>query len=336
MNAPGKDRFEIRTLDPERERERWDAFVEQSPQATPFATSAWLRLACEVADADHEILVASKGDAWIAGVPLVSRRRAGLRVHFGLPLAAYNTWLYRPPTGGSAARATSEHLEVTRQLLGALKGRMRNLSHMLVPSIVDARPWIWEGWSARPRYTYRLDLTTELDPSDSVRRHLRKCREAGFTMAWDWDLARFETVFEETRARQGFGLRLDRERFGRLADGLARAGLAWMATASTAAGEPAASQIVLAGPGRAGISMWVAGARTEHLPSGVSAWIMAEIAAEAARRGHASWDLCGADIPAVARFKGELGAKLEVYYQVDAPRGPLEKGWALVRGLTRR
>src|SRR5262249_9137974 len=83
------------------------------------------------------------------------------------------------------------------------------------------------------------------------------------------------------------------------------------------------SQIVLSIPDTPGAFMWTAGTRESALSSGVSAWLMVEIAKEARRRGHSYWDLCGADFPSVARFKSELGGELTHYFQADAPRsGP--------------
>jgi len=195
------------------------------------------------------------------------------------------------------------------------------------------RGWQWEGWRATPRYTCVLDLESPAKPADSVRRHVRKCVEAGTKFETTWDLETFWSIFDETRERQGFGASLDRGAFFTLAGRLGEAGLAWMATARTASGDPVSSQIVLSIPGTPSAFMWVAGTRREHLPSGVSAWLMLEIAAEARRRGHRVWDLCGADYPSIARFKRELGAKLEHYFQVDAPRSAFER---LALGLKRR
>ncbi len=153
-------------------------------------------------------------------------------------------------------------------------------------------------------------------------------------MSYDWDLARFWSVFDVTRQRQGFGLRLSPAAFKELADSLAVGASRGWRPRSPPRVQPAASQIVLAVPGTRGAYMWVAGAGEEHLVVGVSAWIMVEIAAECGRRGHRSWDLCGADLPRVARFKSELGGTLEHYFQIDAPRGPIERAWELARAAS--
>src|SRR5262249_42649553 len=162
--------------------------------------------------------------------------------------------------------------------------------------ITDVRPWIWAGWAARPRYTYVLDVSQPLQVSATVRPRLRKAAEAGMQLRGDWDLNALWTVFAETQGRQGFGVRLTRESFSRLAQSLPDAGLARMEIAVAANGEPAAGHIVLQVPGTSTAYQWVAGTNSRHLTSGVSAWQAVESAAELSRRGARSWDLCGADL----------------------------------------
>ena len=331
MNEPPADeqsRFEVRRLEPTEVEARWDTFLARSDQANPFSSRVWLHAAPGMvgASVDHWVLL--KGQEWIACVAVPFRRPFGRTLYRGLPLAAYSSVLYRAGAGGTPSSLESERLEATRTLAKALARHYRLVSLMLMPSIDDVRAWQWEGWRAVPRYTCTLDLTSPGRPADSVRRHVRKCAEAGVTFDREWDLEKFWSIFDETRERQGFGSSLSRTSFFALAQALGDAGVAWMATARSASGEPVSSQIVLSVPGTPGAFMWVAGTRGAHLASGVSAWLMLEIAAEAARRGHRYWDLCGADYPSIARFKRELGASLGHYFQVDAPRSVLEN-WAV-------
>jgi hypothetical protein len=331
MNEPSAEdqsRFEVRRLDAAAIDAGWDAFVAKSDQANPFSTRAWLAAAARSVGASVDYWVALKGEEWIAGQPISFRRAFGRTLHRGLPLAAYSTIVHRASSGGTPASFESERLDAWRALARAIAREYRLTSLLLVPSVDDVRAWQWEGWRTLPRYTCTLDLVSSVRPADSVRRHVRKCVEAGVRFDAAWDIERFWRIFDETRERQGFDFSLGKTEFLALAASLQQAGLAWMATAVTAAGEPVSSQIVLSIPGTATAFMWVAGTRREHLASGVSAWLMLEIAAEAARRGHRAWDLCGADYPSVARFKRELGATLGHYFQVEAPRSALES-WAV-------
>jgi Acetyltransferase (GNAT) domain len=335
MTQPPSDdssRFDVRRLEPPEVVARWDAFVAKSGEANPFATRAWLDGVAAAVGASVDYWVALRGEEWVGAQAIPYRRTLGRAVYRGLPLAAYSSPLFRAGSG-SPSSTESERLDVGRALARAVSGRYRLVSLLLVPAVDDVRAWQWEGWRALPRYTCTLDLVTPGKPADSVRRHVRKCVEAGVTFETAWDLDTFWSVFDETRERQGFGLSLGKDAFFALAKSLGDTGLAWMATARSATKEAISSQIVLSIPGTPTAFMWVAGTRKAQLSSGVSGWLMLEIAAEAGRRGHRAWDLCGADYPSIARFKRELGATLGHYFQVEAPRSALER---LALSLKRR
>jgi hypothetical protein len=326
--------YAVRRLEGEADLRQWDAFVAASPQANPFSTTSWLTSAAEAAGAEIEIWVAAKGESWFAGVAL-STRRAGGRWHLGLPLASYNTFVYRPRASSHPESVTLEHLEVTHALIDGTRGRMKNGNLMLVPSITDVRPWMWSGWSARPRYTYVLDLSKPLPVSHSARKHLRKCQDAGMTLDSAWNLDALCSVFSATQERKGFAVRLSPERFRKLSEGLQAGGLATMLIARTAQGEPVSGHVLLSVPGSTDTFHWVVGTHSSYLTSGVSAWLMVETAAEMTRRGFRSWDLCGADFPSIARFKSNLGGTLVPYFQVEAPRGSIDGLYAGLKRLAR-
>jgi hypothetical protein len=220
-------------------------------------------------------------------------------------------------------------------LIDGTRGRLKNWDLMLSPMIDDVRPWIWAGWIAKPRYTYVLDLTKPLSLTHAVRKHLRKCQEASFTFDSSWDLDALCSVFEATIERQGFGMRLTMDGFRRISNRLHDAGIALMGIARTAEGEPAAGHVVLSVPGVPVSFHWAIGTHARFLTSGVSSWLMVKTAADLARRGFQRWDLCGADFPSIARFKSNLGGSLVHYFQVAAPRGPLESAYAGLKSKVR-
>src|SRR5262249_53308071 len=119
--------------------------------------------------------------------------------------------------------------------------------------------------------------------------------------------------------------------FRRLSERLREAGIATMAIARAADGEPAAGHILLALPGVPLSFHWAIGTHARHLTGGASTWLMVETAAELARRGFHTWDLCGADFPSIARFKSHLGGALVHYFQVEAPRSAIESAYTSLK-----
>jgi GNAT acetyltransferase-like protein len=321
-----ESKYVARRLETREDLERWEAFMAASPQVNPFSTWTWLESAGREVGAESEIWIVERSGQWMAGVPLTSRRVAG-RWHMGLPLAAYNTFHYRPTRDAHPSSVTAEHLDVSRALIEATRGRLKNWDLMLSPTIDDVRPWTWSGWLAKPRYTYVLDLAQPLSLTHAARKHVRKCQEASMVLDTSWNLDALCAVFESTKERQGFGMRLSMPSFRRLSERLHEAGIATMAIARAADGEPAAGHILLAVPGVLLTFHWAIGTHARHLTGGASTWLMVETAAELARRGFRQWDLCGADFPSIARFKSHLGGPLVHYFQVEAPRGAIESAY---------
>src|SRR5262249_52893023 len=141
-------KYVVRRLEGGQDLARWESFVAASREVNPFSTWAWLESAGKEVGAESEIWVVTKNDEWVAGVPLTHRSMGG-RWPSGLPLAAYNTFHYRPSRDTHPSSVTAEHLEVSRALIEATRGRLRNWDLMLSPTIGDVRPWIWSGWSAK-------------------------------------------------------------------------------------------------------------------------------------------------------------------------------------------
>jgi hypothetical protein len=302
---------------------RWAEFHARSGAVDPFASRAWLETLSRAAGLAVDAWVVKKGDEWIAALAVPHRPWFGRRIAAGLPLAAYSPLVTRPPANGHPASRTTEHLDATSQIARELPRAYELIDLLLPAEFDDVRGWTWNGWSARPRYTYVLSLTTELRLADSVRRHLRKCREAGYEVDLNWSFDAFWDPFEATRRRQGFTTRLERSTLASAANDLHAAGEAWMVGIRAPDGRWVASQILVGGASSPTTGMWLAGSHDDALASGASSFLMVASAEEARRRGHRAWDLCGADLPGVARFKAELGADLRSYFQVSGPRSPL-------------
>ncbi len=330
---PDKKDIVAFVINDEADFERWDRFVADSPQSNPFATSHWLKAVSHALDINTDLWVTAGGEEWLAGVPIYYRQRFGRKAAVLPPLTPYNSYLYRPATGSYPSKTTSEHIAITRSLSGAVIKHYSRLSHLLFPTIDDIRPWSWAGWNAIPRYTYHLEPDKDLPVSHAIRKHMKKCDKAGFSISFDWDLEKFWSIYQVTQQRQVFGIGMSRESFFALADTMHENGLAWMASAVSPEGEAAAARIELAIPGTAGIFDWVAGSLPKFLSTGVNPWLMMQIAAKAREEGYRFWDLCGADFEAIARFKSEFGGKLIHYFQISAPQSPVQKAFSIFRRM---
>lgn len=324
--------YTILLLHSAEELARWDGFVRQSPQANPFASLTWLQTTARLLHGGLDIWVARRGEDWLCGAPVIWRPRLGRRIGFVPPLTAYHSYLYSPRVLASRypSKVTAEHLALSRTLAQAMMKRYGTVKHLLHWSVEDVRAWQWLGWDAIPRYTYHLSLDSEPPFSHAVRKHIRKCTDAGYSISTDWNLQEFWQLYQQTQDRQRFSVGLDRGAFFELAEAMKACDQAWMITARSPRGEMATSRIELSLAGSTCLFDWVAGGDPAFLTSGVNPWLMTQTASLARQRGYALWDLCGADVEPVARFKSEFGGQLVHYFQIESPQPWL---WQSLRDL---
>jgi hypothetical protein len=124
--------------------------------------------------------------------------------------------------------------------------------------------------------------------------------------------------------------------FMALAEQLHRDGLAWMATAIAQDGTPLAVRIQLSIEGSATVFDWVAGSDARHLALGGTPWLMTRMAEEIRQRGHATWNLCGAQYETIAKFKSEFGGRLVHGFSVTGPAVATEQMYLFARASASR
>jgi hypothetical protein len=308
----------------------WDDWVRQSPQGTPFALRGWLASVAEVLSLDVDVWIVSAQGQWLAALPLLARRRLGIRINPEFPLAFYRSPLYAGSLCQSTypSSVTHEYLRLTRRLAQGLAPAYGSVSLSLPQSLLDVRPWLWEGWTASPAFTYILDLDRDLRFAKDVKHRFRKGNEAGYRFATAWDLDAHCHLLRSTLRRQGVGTGLGEGPYRRLSERLQGAGLAWMATAFSREGEPLATCMELGLD--QGLYHWTAGTLAGKLSAGGSQWLMVRMVEEARARGYLRWDLCGASYENVAKYKSDYGGRLEPSFTLSAPRCWTE--WGLQDG----
>ncbi|MHB1097273.1 MAG: GNAT family N-acetyltransferase [Gemmatimonadaceae bacterium] len=312
---------------------RWDALVRASPQSNPYSTSAWVHGVEEATGIRSHLWVAIKGEDWLGGVVVPYRRRFGRDAGVMTPITAYTCPVFAATLFKASLpnRAVANVIEVAKPLATIVAQNYSSVRHVTLPGLCDVRPWQWAGWRAEPSYTFCVDLSQELAISHSVRKHVNKCERSGAQVSETWDMDAFWAMQESTIGRQGVRLGVSRREAIVLATRLYGAGLAFMVTANDAEGKPLASRILLGVRGTSTLFDWLAGSDAERLSLGASPWLMTRVAALAARRGYRYWDLCGAQIESIARFKSEIGGELTHGFRLNAPATAVERIYALTR-----
>lgn len=159
-----------------------------------------------------------RGGETVARLPYVVRGPRRMRVLSQPPLTPYlGPWVARTP-GAKEATATGDQIE----LLAELESRLPAASafrQRCDPRMLGVLPFIWAGYRAEVRYTYRLeDLRSEQTLWDglsgNIRREIRKARRR-VKVRDDLGLDQLHAVWAKTFARQGLP-RPDHERLDRI------------------------------------------------------------------------------------------------------------------------
>ena len=154
--------FTVRPIAAE-EKEEWDAFVAESAQSTVFHYYDWLRCAEEESGYRLEALkVEQNGDRFAGIFPLFVKRNKGINL------------VVSPPPGCAIPHLgplfhfksenqyciESEYRKLVSTLSYYIKHKLRAdyQRFTLPPSVIDVRPFIWDGYDASPLYTYKLNL----------------------------------------------------------------------------------------------------------------------------------------------------------------------------------
>lgn len=193
-------------------------------------------------------------------------------------------------------------------LLQGISRRYAQATFRLPVGWSDARPFTWAGWEVETRYTYLADPAAPTDTWSRGPQGLVRSKGSDFQIAegseWIGDAARFQAAAYE-RKRVPFGV--TRESMAALAVALADAGLARaFAAIDAASGTPAAAAVFAVDPKRQKAQYWIAGSQ----PGPAMTLLFAGAFERLAAAGVTNVDLGGANVPGVAHFKSQFGARL--------------------------
>ena len=209
----------VRELAPD-EDDLWREFVSAAPSGSAYSQRAYVEALCDATGGGTIVLGAFRGDAIAGGIavyehaspvgPFVAPRL--LLYYNGLVLREYET---RYPSERSA-----REVEVIAALASAMTGRGYGRLELRSRSpVVDARPFLVQGWRVEPSYSYVVPLTDLETQWDRMERNLRRLvergNEHGLTLSVDEDFDAFYELHELTHTRKGAPLYLEREAFRR-------------------------------------------------------------------------------------------------------------------------
>ena len=277
--------------------DRYAALWARSPGRTPFSHPAAVAAYGRAFGLGARVVMLDDGTA---AVPVFDKRRGPFRAAALPPLCPVLRPLLAAPLAEAASHARDSPLD---RLLARLDGQAHQLTLALADD--DLRPYLWAGWTATPRATYRLDLGGDLGAgySSNVRRTVRAEADAFEIVKDDAHAADAVGLMAESYRRSGGDLGLDERAVVGLAEAFGAAGLA--RTFAARRGGAAEAAVTVATDGRTAF-YWIAGSR----PGPAMTVLMGHVLGALAEAGVGAFDWCGANVPSIAEFKRRFGPSL--------------------------
>lgn len=290
-------------------RSVWRELIAQSPQTTACSHLAFGTAVEEALGLPAWIAAVWEEDRLRAGALLFEKRRGPFRGAALPPLVPLVTPLLDAPLRDADVHHRRSALDA---LLGLLSEAFHQTTLVLHPSLADARPLLWAGWTVEPAYTYRLDLRAQQPLTkgwSSTPKHTLKKEAGHFAIAEGVDeIGAAAMLVEGSHDRQDHGMGVTAEVLTALARALAEAGLLQVFVARQD-GTPEAGLFVLT-DGRAA-HYWLAGS----VPGPAMTVLVGAVLARFRDDGVAYFDFVGANTPSIAEFKRKFGGALVPYFR---------------------
>ena len=200
-------------------------------------------------------------------------------------------------------------------LIGAIARRYAQATFALPASWTDPRPFAFAGWDVEARFTYLVDLPSDVDGWSSGRR--QDARTDGYearvggreTQPDTDDVTAALRLQSDAYRRKALPFSPTTAQMATLADALHKAGLLRSVVVRQGGEVRAAALFAVAGS-RA--TYWLAGSR----PGPAMAVLFAHAFEALRAEGVTTVDLGGANVPGVAEFKRQFGSRLVPTYRV--------------------
>ncbi|WP_436346775.1 lipid II:glycine glycyltransferase FemX [Natronorubrum sp. FCH18a] len=153
---------EVTTLDPETDAEEWNRYVEQSNGTNPFFRAEAVQLQAEDTDSTAHLLAGFKGQETIGLFPIFEYKKGPITGAFSPAPHSWSCYLGPALLNVDKLKQRKADRRTKRFLEGCIEWIDREISphytKFVVAEFDDVRPFIWNGYNVEPGYTYVVDL----------------------------------------------------------------------------------------------------------------------------------------------------------------------------------
>ena len=314
-----KVKYQIRLLKPD-EYDVWNQFTEEAPSGNLFHSTRWANIIRQVFGRSFEILALFKKETLQAGFLYWPKQMLHYPLITQTPLTPYQSFVLKQSAKEKPSAGSAEFHTLSNLLLKKLLFQFRHIDLATVPGATDVRPFIWQNFSARPRYTYTFPILPfgELQKqfSQALRRKTKKYA-AEFSVIeskqpeelWQFVLASYR--------HHGIAPPVNARKLSEFFSVLSQTD--WAHFFYLNKNDRPLAALLLLEDGRHVFALF-AGVRQQERTGFVSEYLYTQALKQPAFLGK-QFDFLGANTPDFEQFKRSFGGQLQVYFELNLTRG---------------
>ncbi|MFP8952649.1 lipid II:glycine glycyltransferase FemX [Natrialbaceae archaeon A-arb3/5] len=318
--------IEISVLNPRTDADEWNRYVERSDGTNPFFRAEALRLQAEETGTRVHLLAGFKGQEAVGIFPVFEYEKGPLTGAFSPAPRSWSCYLGPATLNVDKLKQRKADRRIERFLEGCLEWIDEEISpqysQFIAAEFDDVRPFTWNEYDVTPGYTYVVDLEGSEEEllgrfSSDARSNVRNADEDAYTIeVGDGDDV--ERLVEQVARRyenqgQPFHLRsaFVRSVYEALPDG------AIQPYVCRVDGEVLGGILVV--ESETTRYRWQGGVKPDtEIDLPINDLLDWHVMRDGLRDGLDRYDLVGAGVPSINRYKAKFNPRLETHYEITA------------------
>ena len=317
---------EIRTLNPYADAEEWNRYVERSDDSNPFFRAEALRLQAIDTDTTAHLLAGFKGQEAVGIFPVFEYTKGPVTGAFSPAPHSWTTYLGPALLNVDKLKQRKADRRIKRFIEGCLEWIDTELSPLyskfVTGTLDDVRPFVWNDYDVKPSHTYVVDLDGSEEEllnrfSSDARSNIRNADEDSYTIE-EGDTDDVERIVEKVRQRyesqgQPFRLSVDFARavHEQLPDGAIRPYICRVD------GEFLGGILVVESDRTR--YRWQGGVKPDaDVDIAINDLLDWHVMRDGLHTGIEEYDLVGAGVPSINRYKAKFNPRLETHYEITS------------------
>jgi hypothetical protein len=295
----------------------WDELPPMAVELPLYSQPDFLSAFARAYQVESYYLTVWQEDECVACMPVFERKLLGLRSIMSPQLYYYHFISFQLQEGMHPNRIQQRKLEILEALSDYIQKHYQKLSFNLCPGIRDVRGFTWTKMKATPLYTYLVPLKT-IDSScfyKNERNSIHKAVRDGVHIEEKVSINEFIRLMKLTNQRQKRDLAISEERHVKLLEELFS--IKDLRQFNAMIGETViATFLILQDHVMDTVYAWQHYTDPAYFNTGVSPFFMDSLF-NLLKNEFTTFDFCGANHPAISRYKAAFGANLELFFRIQ-------------------